>query len=110
VTARAWPLVPCFKIAKPKAERMNTEHAPSALDDMLSRAGYLLLDFDGPICSLFAGTPTAPVADRLRGVLLRRGVALPADRARLAAAGAEAVISGMGDLASALRTRCGNLG
>jgi phosphoglycolate phosphatase-like HAD superfamily hydrolase len=58
---------------------MNTERAPaSALDDILSQARYLLLDFDGPICSLFAGTPTAPVAGRLRAVLRRHGVALPA--------------------------------
>lgn len=58
---------------------MNTERAPaSALDDILSRARFLLLDFDGPICSLFAGTPTAPVAGRLLGVLRRHGVALPA--------------------------------
>jgi beta-phosphoglucomutase-like phosphatase (HAD superfamily) len=56
---------------------MNTEPAPaSALDEILNRTGYLLLDFDGPICSLFAGTNTAPVAGLLRGVLLRRGVAL----------------------------------
>jgi hypothetical protein len=47
---RERPLVPCFKIAKLKAERMNTERAPaSALDDILSQARYLLLDFDGPI-------------------------------------------------------------
>jgi hypothetical protein len=72
------PLVPYFKIAKPKAERMNTERAPAAaLDDILNQARHVLLDFDGPVCSLFAGTPTAPV---------------------------------MGDLASALLARCGNLG
>jgi phosphoglycolate phosphatase len=68
-----------FKIVKPKAERMNTERAPaSALDEILSHTGYLLLDFDGPICSLFAGTNTAPVADLLRGALLRRGITPPA--------------------------------
>jgi phosphoglycolate phosphatase-like HAD superfamily hydrolase len=55
---------------------MNTERAP-ALDDILRQTRHLLLDFDGPVCSLFAGTDTAPVAARLRGVLLRHGVALP---------------------------------
>jgi HAD superfamily hydrolase (TIGR01509 family) len=56
---------------------MNTEREP-ALDDILSQTRHLLLDFDGPVCSLFAGTDTEPVAGLLRGVLLRRGVAPPA--------------------------------
>ena len=57
---------------------MTTERTPaSALDGILSRARHLLLDFDGPVCSLFAGTPTAPVAGRLRDVLTRHGVRLP---------------------------------
>jgi len=40
---------------------MNTEREP-ALDDILGRTRQLLLDFDGPVCSLFAGTDTEPVA------------------------------------------------
>lgn len=36
------------------------------LDIILARTRYLLLDFDGPICSVFAGLPAATVADRLR--------------------------------------------
>lgn len=57
---------------------MNFERAPFAdLDDILNQAQHLLIDFDGPICSLFAGTPTAPVADCLREVITLQGVRLP---------------------------------
>jgi phosphoglycolate phosphatase len=38
----------------------------SDLDTIVSRTRHLLLDFDGPICSIFAGLPAATVADRLR--------------------------------------------
>jgi phosphoglycolate phosphatase len=38
----------------------------SDLDTIVSRTRYLLLDFDGPICSIYAGLPAATVADRLR--------------------------------------------
>ncbi len=34
--------------------------------DFVARTWHLLLDFDGPICSIFAGLPAATVADRLR--------------------------------------------
>jgi beta-phosphoglucomutase-like phosphatase (HAD superfamily) len=40
--------------------------AGSDLDTIVSRTRHLLLDFDGPICSIFAGLPAATVADRLR--------------------------------------------
>jgi phosphoglycolate phosphatase len=57
---------------------MSPERAPfAALDEVLCRTRHLLIDFDGPICSLFAGTPTAPVADRLRRVITRNDVPLP---------------------------------
>jgi phosphoglycolate phosphatase len=36
------------------------------LDTIVSRTRHLLLDFDGPICAIFAGLPAATVADRLR--------------------------------------------
>jgi phosphoglycolate phosphatase len=36
------------------------------LDTIVSRTRHLLLDFDGPICSIYAGLPAATVADRLR--------------------------------------------
>lgn len=41
--------------------------------DILSRARTLLLDFDGPVCSVFAGIPASTVADQLRGVLADGG-------------------------------------
>ena len=57
---------------------MSPERAPfAALDDILRRTRHLLIDFDGPICSLFAGTPTVPVADRLRAVITRKEGPLP---------------------------------
>jgi phosphoglycolate phosphatase len=48
-----------------------------ALDRVLLRTCHLLIDFDGPVCSLFAGTPTAPIAARLRTILTGAGVAVP---------------------------------
>ncbi len=51
----------------------------AALDDILCKTRHLLIDFDGPICSLFAGTPTAPIADRLRAVIMRKEVLIPRD-------------------------------
>jgi HAD superfamily hydrolase (TIGR01509 family) len=57
---------------------MSPERAPfAALDDILTKTRHLLIDFDGPICSLFAGTPTAPVADRLREVITTADVPVP---------------------------------
>jgi HAD superfamily hydrolase (TIGR01509 family) len=41
------------------------------LIDLLSATRCLLIDFDGPICSVFAGHPAAAVADELRGVVRR---------------------------------------
>jgi hypothetical protein len=48
-----------------------------ALDRVLARTCHLLVEFDGPVRSLFAGTPTAPIAARLRAILTREGVGLP---------------------------------
>jgi phosphoglycolate phosphatase len=42
--------------------------AANDLDAILARTHHLFLDFDGPICSIFAGLPAATVADRLRKV------------------------------------------
>ncbi|GAA3003054.1 HAD family hydrolase [Actinokineospora diospyrosa] len=44
---------------------------------LLAGADVLLLDFDGPICSVFAGVPAPVVAGRLRGVLASGGRGLP---------------------------------
>jgi phosphoglycolate phosphatase len=39
------------------------------LGAIIARTRHLLLDFDGPICSIFAGLPAPVVADRLRKVI-----------------------------------------
>jgi phosphoglycolate phosphatase len=38
----------------------------AALGAIIARTRYLLLDFDGPICSIFGGLPAPTVADQLR--------------------------------------------
>ena len=38
----------------------------AALGAIIARTRWLLLDFDGPICSIFAGLPAPTVADKLR--------------------------------------------
>jgi phosphoglycolate phosphatase len=40
--------------------------AGMSLDDIITPARYLFLDFDGPVCQIFAGLPAPVVADRLR--------------------------------------------
>ena len=51
------------------------------LDAIVSRTRHLLLDFDGPICSVFAGLPAHIIASRLRK-LLGDHTQLPAGIAR----------------------------
>jgi HAD superfamily hydrolase (TIGR01509 family) len=52
--------------------------APSVeLASVIGRTRHLLLDFDGPICNLFAGLPALSVAARLRALLSANGQALP---------------------------------
>jgi phosphoglycolate phosphatase len=46
---------------------------PAAIGNILSDAEALLLDFDGPVCSVFAGLPAPIVADQLREVLSEGG-------------------------------------
>lgn len=50
---------------------------PSA--DILRTARVLLLDFDGPVCSIFAGYPAAAVAEELRKVIASCGDAIPTE-------------------------------
>lgn len=49
----------------------RVSHAPpgDTLGAVIGRTRHLLLDFDGPICSIFAGLPAPVVADRLREVI-----------------------------------------
>ncbi|MFI7217883.1 HAD family hydrolase [Micromonospora maritima] len=51
------------------------------LGRLLSKVGAVLLDFDGPVCSIFAGYPAPQVAAELVDVLRRRGVDVPPDLA-----------------------------
>ncbi len=51
------------------------EAAQAALGDVR----YVLLDFDGPICDIFAGLPAPDVAAKLRKMLETAGVELPGD-------------------------------
>jgi HAD superfamily hydrolase (TIGR01549 family) len=48
------------------------------LDTILARSRYVLLDFDGPVCDIFAGLPAPTVAERLRKLITGQGVTLPA--------------------------------
>jgi beta-phosphoglucomutase-like phosphatase (HAD superfamily) len=50
---------------------------PLELAEIIERTCCLLLDFDGPICNVFAGLPASTVAVRLRRLLVENGVALP---------------------------------
>src|SRR5262249_45384606 len=50
--------------------------AMTGLQALLESAEGVLLDFDGPICRLFAGYPAAVIADELRDYLICAGVAL----------------------------------
>ena len=54
--------------------------APSpgaALDAIIARTRWLLVDFDGPICSIFSGLPAPTVADQLRKMILSQSIQLP---------------------------------
>ncbi|MBV9314157.1 MAG: HAD family phosphatase [Pseudonocardia sp.] len=51
----------------------------SALGELITRNRYVLLDFDGPICSVFAGIPAPTVACHLTTILLGAGIAPPAE-------------------------------
>ena len=55
-----------------------------ALDQIIRRTRCLLLDFDGPICDIFAGHPAPAVAEQLRKLITSQGIQLPADIARTA--------------------------
>jgi len=56
---------------------------PEVLRRILADTEALLLDFDGPICSVFAGFPAHVVADQLRDVLAEGGYRdLPDDVAK----------------------------
>jgi hypothetical protein len=47
------------------------------LREIIRNSRHLLLDFDGPICSIFAGTPAPVIAAQLRQKLQAAGITLP---------------------------------
>jgi phosphoglycolate phosphatase len=49
------------------------------LDAIIARTRWLLIDFDGPICSIFARLPAPSVADHLRKVIASQSVQLPGE-------------------------------
>ncbi|MEV1156924.1 HAD family phosphatase [Micromonospora chokoriensis] len=51
------------------------------LGRLLAGVGAVLLDFDGPVCSIFAGYPAPQVAAELVDVLRRHGVDVPQELA-----------------------------
>lgn len=64
--------------------RLHVEHDRSrvpavtrTLADVLAGTGPLLLDFDGPICAVFATVPSAEVAAQLRHTLTAHGAPVP---------------------------------
>jgi HAD superfamily hydrolase (TIGR01509 family) len=56
-----------------------TPSAPvgKSLDRLLARTQYVLLDFDGPVCDIFAGLTDSTVAGRLRKLITGHGIDLP---------------------------------
>ncbi|NJC15642.1 HAD superfamily hydrolase (TIGR01509 family) [Micromonospora profundi] len=53
----------------------------SDLGRLLDEVGAVLLDFDGPVCSIFSGYPAPQVAAELVDLLRRRGIDVPPDLA-----------------------------
>ncbi|MGW3347779.1 HAD family hydrolase [Nonomuraea rubra] len=53
-----------------------------AVRAVMSEARCLLLDFDGPVCEVFAGLPAPAVADSLRVALRKAGGQLPPEAHR----------------------------
>lgn len=50
-----------------------TSTCPDALRHLLAATGAVLVDFDGPVCDVFAGFPAPMVADQLRAALIASG-------------------------------------
>lgn len=48
----------------------------AGLDQLLAERSSILLDFDGPVCSIFANRPALGVAENLRDVLRAEGIEL----------------------------------
>jgi beta-phosphoglucomutase-like phosphatase (HAD superfamily) len=55
----------------------ETPSGGEGLDAIIAHTRWLLIDFDGPVCSIFAGLPAPTVADHLRKVITELSVPLP---------------------------------
>jgi beta-phosphoglucomutase-like phosphatase (HAD superfamily) len=51
----------------------------ASLGQIIAGTRHLLLDFDGPVCSVFAGTPASTVAQQLRDSLTAAGFNVPGE-------------------------------
>jgi beta-phosphoglucomutase-like phosphatase (HAD superfamily) len=51
----------------------------ASLGQIIAGTRHLLLDFDGPVCSVFAGTPAPTVAEQLRDSLTAAGFTMPGE-------------------------------
>jgi phosphoglycolate phosphatase-like HAD superfamily hydrolase len=59
---------------------MTASGQPDALlQRIIGRTRHLLLDFDGPVCSIFAGMSADTVAEKLRHRLASAGIAIPSE-------------------------------
>jgi len=58
---------------------MTAASPDDAIATVITRSRCLLLDFDGPICDIYAGLPDVVVADRLRKLITGQSITLPAE-------------------------------
>ena len=56
---------------------MSAKGSGGHLAEVLQGTGWILLDFDGPVCSVFAGYPAKTIAAELRDWITHEGVHLP---------------------------------
>lgn len=59
--------------------RLPVRRVTAALEQLCREARALLLDFDGPVCSIFAGYPAPVVARELVQILVARGAGFADD-------------------------------
>jgi HAD superfamily hydrolase (TIGR01509 family) len=69
----------------------------TGLASLLATASVLLLDFDGPVCRLFAGYPAPTIADQLRGIVTAHGYSVSADMANQGPHGVLRLAADLGD-------------
>jgi hypothetical protein len=55
----------------------NPTTPDAALDGILQQARHLLLDFNGPVCALYAHQPERLAADQLRAILAEHAAEIP---------------------------------